>query len=367
VVRGTFSPSGRWRPAVVARLARTLGGVNTFIDESGSFAWHPRRGSWCVVAAVTAPESARRDIASILRRLRASHGVHKSEVKLPQLGEGGYIRFLDELAKVDVALFATATDSGLNAPNLVAAHRTAQAAAIRVNVPRMRYEGGRRGVQLLADEIDSLPNQLYVQLVCQVGLLDDVVRRAINFWVQRRPATLREFRWRVDQKNTTKTTFESAFEKIAPALLQTRSIQEPAIQVRGFDYRHFSAYEFADGEFPEYLQAEHGLPAMDGFNLQKLIRGNLSFADSKAHDGLQIADLLASGLRRAMKLAFDDPQGVAERLGRLTVQNVRDRQSISLVSLGPEEALPPPQAAIVKTLSKYSKPFIAANAGRNAA
>ena len=93
-----------------------------------------------------------------------------------------------------------------------------------------------------------MPNQLYVQLICQVGLLDDVVRRAINFWVQRRPATLREFRWRVDQKNTTKTTFEAAFEKIAPALLQTRSIEDPAIRVRGFDYRHFSGYEFADGE-----------------------------------------------------------------------------------------------------------------------
>lgn len=320
-----------------------------------------------MVAAVTAPETARRDIASILGRLRASHGAHKDEVKLPQLGEKGFVHLLDELAKVDLALFATATDSGLNAPDLVAAHRSAQAASVRINVSRMKYEGGRRGVQLLADQIDSLPNQLYVQLVCQVGLLDDVVRRAINFWVQRRPATLREFRWRIDQKNTTKTTFEAAFEKIAPALLQTRSIEDPAIRVRGFDYRHFSAYEFADGEFPEYLQADHGLPQMEGFNLQKLFRGNLTFADSKALDGLQIADLLASGLRRAMKLAFDDPQGVAERLGRLTVQNVRGKQSISLVSLGAEEALPPPQAAIVRALSTHSKPFIATNGRRNAA
>ena len=31
VVRGTFSPSGRWRPAVVARLARTLGSTKATV------------------------------------------------------------------------------------------------------------------------------------------------------------------------------------------------------------------------------------------------------------------------------------------------------------------------------------------------
>ena len=116
-----------------------------------------------------------------------------------------------------------------------------------------------------------------------------------------------------------------------------------------------------------HLQNDHGLPPMEGFNLQKLFRGNLCFADSKKIDGLQIADLLASGLRRVLKQAFDDPNGVAEKLGRLTVQNVRGEQSISLVSLGVEEALAPPQAAVVRAMTKWSKPFIAANRQRNAA
>ena len=339
--------------------------MNIFIDESGSFAWHPRRDSWCVVAAVTAPESARRDIADILQKLRAKHGAHKDEVKLLQLGERGFMAFLDDLAHVDLGLFATATDSGLNSPELVAAHRAAQSAAIRVNVSRMKYEGGRAGLLLLAEQIESLPNQLYVQLICQVSLLDDVIRRAINFWVQRHPATLREFRWRIDQKNTTKTTFESAFEKLAPALLQTRSIETPIFRVDGFDYRHFSAYEFANGAFPSYLQTDYGLPPMDGFNLQKLLRGNLAFADSKHLDGLQIADLLASGLRRVLKQAFDDPKVVAQKIGRLTIQSTSGLQSINLISLGAEEALFPPQATVVKALTKDSKPYIAAHRSRN--
>lgn len=333
--------------------------MNIFIDESGSFTWHPQPNSWCVVAAVTAPETSRRDIAEVLRKVRAKHGAYKGEVKLPQMGERGLGEFLDDLAEVDLALFATATDSGLNSPELVATHRTAQSAAIRANLPRMKYEGGRAGVTLLADQIDSLPNQLYVQLICQVSLLDDVMRRAINFWVQRHPATLREFRWRVDQKNTTKTTFESAFEKLAPALLQTRSIKTPTFFVNEFDYRHFSAYRFAEGEFPSYLQTDYDLPPMEGFNLQKLFRGNLTFADSKQLDGLQITDILASGLRRVLKQAFDDPQRIAEKLGRLTIQNTNGLQSINLISLGSEETLRAPQANVVKALTQNCQPFMA--------
>ena len=41
-VRGTFSPSGRWRPAVVARLARTLG-VTTPMSLSTSISFKTER------------------------------------------------------------------------------------------------------------------------------------------------------------------------------------------------------------------------------------------------------------------------------------------------------------------------------------
>jgi Protein of unknown function (DUF3800) len=222
----------------------------------------------------------------------------------------------------------------------------------------MIYEGGRAGMTLLANQLESLPNQLYVQLLCQVNLLHDVLARGINYYAQRRPSALREFRWRIDQKNSTKTTFEDAFEKIAPPLLQARSIREPFAWIREFDYRHFAAYEFEDGQAPDYLQKDYGLPPMEGFNIQKLFRGNLRFLDSNNSDGIQIADLLASGLRRALKRAFDNPANVARRLGRLTVQNVSGRQSINLISLGPEQSLSVSTAAVVRHIDDNSRPFI---------
>lgn len=310
------------------------------------------------MVAVVAPESSRRQIADLVARLRQSNGAHRGEIKLPDLGERRYVEFLDGLLRIELALFATATDASLNTHDLVHRHRTAHVEDVRSNVPRMIHEGGRAGTVHLANQLESLPDQLYVQLLCQVNLLHDVLARGINYYAQRRPAALREFRWRIDQKNTSKTTFEDAFEKVAPPLLQARSIREPVAWVRGFDYRHFEAYEFKDGEAPDYLQREYGLPPMEGFNVQKLLRENLRFVDSNESDGVQVADLLASGLRRALRHAFDDPFGVASRLGRLMVENVKGRQSVNLISLGPEQVISAPTAEIVRRMDESSKAFI---------
>lgn len=332
--------------------------MNIFIDESGSFVFHPKDGSWSVVVAICCPESSRRSLVEIVRRLQRKHGNQASEIKLPKIGEAAYLQFLSELALCELIMFATATDSGLNEPSLVLAHKQATVEDIRSNIPRMKFEGGRQGMTLLADQIEALSPQLYVQLVTQVNVVHDVINRSINFYVQRRPASLREFRWRIDQKNTTKTAFEEAFEKIAPPLLQARSIREPMMYIRQFDYRHLAAYEFLPGEEPSYLQSEYGLPPMDGLNVQKLFRENLQFVDSKASEGVQVADLLASGLRRALKGNFDDPIKIANAIGKLCVQNVRGQPVINLISFGEDRPLPAFTASIVKQLNHECRQFI---------
>jgi len=78
----------------------------------------------------------------------------------------------------------------------------------------------------------------------------DVVSRAINYYVQHNPGSLREFRWRIDRKNTDKTNFEDAFEKLSPGILQTMSISRPFLMVKEFNYSSMKQYEFAPGTAP---------------------------------------------------------------------------------------------------------------------
>jgi len=78
----------------------------------------------------------------------------------------------------------------------------------------MKYEGGRDAVQLLGNQLLKLSPQLYAQLWYQVILIHEIVTQGILYFVQRFPQSLGSFKWRVDQKNSSKIDFEDAFEKI---------------------------------------------------------------------------------------------------------------------------------------------------------
>lgn len=197
----------------------------------------------------------------------------------------------------------------------------------------MKYEEGKQAVSALADTIDGLSDQLYAQLLCQISVLSAVFRRAILYFVQRDPLTLRRFVWRIDQKNTTKSIFETAFEQVAPGLLQSESFRNPAPFLEGADYSHFSRFEFSEDQYPRYLQEELGHQPQSAVNIGKILREDMQFQDSRADLTVQIADLLAAGLRRVLRGEFNDNMTAAKLLGRLMVQDEKSKPPISLIRL----------------------------------
>lgn len=330
------------------------------IDESGSFVEAPSVGSWCVVAAYVFNERIRTHSFSALASLKARCGRGSSlEIKLKDIEEAEYFRFLNDLYRIGGVLFAVATDAGLNLTPGVIEHRTIQAEKIRKNVPRMKYDVGKRAVTDLAAEIDSLAPQLYIQLLCQVELIRDVLSRGILYFVQRDPVSLRRFKWRIDQKNTIKTTYERAFEKITPALLQSISFREPMIFLDGADYSHFKPYEFSEEEFPEYLQEEFGREPRSSVNIGKILRENMAFPESSSDPAVQIADLLAAGIRKCLRAGFANNELAAKFLGRLMVQNLKKEPPLCLVHFTGEEFSADVAAAnVVRLMDRASRSML---------
>ena len=261
-------------------------------------------------------------------------------------------------AKLKVAVFCVATDAGRNGHEEVVRHQKGQVAGVLEHIDKMKYEGGRKGLKHLASQLESLPPQLYVQLFCQILLMFDVVSRVILYFVQRNPSCLREFRWRIDQKDISRTNFEDAFEKLSPAILQTMSIEEPLMMVRGFDYSIMKKYEFKDGKPPEYLEKVYGIHAGSAIDIQKLVRGDIKFVDSRNSIGVQAADLVVSGVRRCLRGEFADNHKVAVSLGKLMLSPNRGNQSLSLVSFSEDELLDKKTAQVVKTMTTNSKNMV---------
>ena len=311
--------------------------MEILIDESGSFtAKGAATNSWCVVASYVTPESEKRKYREALRKLKLRNNCAvQEEIKLYEIDENEYFNFLNELNKQKGVLFCVATDTHFNTEELIDNHKNKLASSILSGVDKMLYEGGKEALRYLTSQIDSLSNQLYTQMVCQIILMLEVVNRGICYFVQRYPNTLKSFKWRVDQKEPAKKlNYEDAFEKLSPALLQTFSLEEPMPALNWCDYRPMREYIYGKGEIPEYLVEKFPhLKDEEGYDIQKIVRKDIKFLDSRSVDGIQIADLLASGVRRVLKRGFADNETAARLLGGLMVQEKSNSAPIGLVSL----------------------------------
>jgi len=330
--------------------------MNIYIDESGTFVNASKVGAWNAVAALAVPEAADEKIVQLLSQLRVANGHEaEKETKLNELTEDTYIQFIEKLSGLNVVVFSTATDAGLNTTNIVKEHQHHQVREVLRHIDKMKYEGGRQSVLLMASQLSKLPPQLYVQLLCQINLMFDVVSRVITYYVQRDSGSLAEFRWRVDQKNISRTDFEDAFEKLSPPLLQTRSMSEPLLMVNGFDYSCLSQYEFENNEMPDYLKDVYGIEVEAGINIHKLIRGNIKFMDSKDSPGIQAVDLVVSGIRKCLRRQFSDNDKAATTLGRLMLQAKYNAPPLNLITFDNDRPVTIESARLVRMMSRNCK------------
>ena len=283
------------------------------------------------------------------------------ELKLKNISEATYFRFLKRLAQLDGLLFAVLTDMGTNNVANTQRHQRNQAASIVKHIDKMLHQNGRTALQQLAAQVAALPAQLYIQLVCQVELVDMIARSASLYFVQRHPKTLGNFRWRIDQKNATRTKYERSFFAVTPALLQSKSLDEPWIMLKDADYSAFDRFDFPPGEEPCYLREAYGIdtgpePPM---NLGKLFRENFDFVDSKLTPGVQVADLLATGIRRTLRLGFDDNSRASRLLGAIMVQGERRQPPVKLLTLADERDLTGDARGLVAAMTDRARPMLA--------
>ena len=314
----------------------------SFLDESGSFVSAPNENAWNVIVAYMMPERDWSRMQRAVTALQLAAGARqRCEIKLREVKEGDYFNFLDHLSQLHGILFAVATDAGLYGIAQIEEHREIEAQEIVRHVHLMRHETGRQELRNLSDCVRNLSPQLYIQLKCQVVLIDTVIRDGTLYYVQRFPEELGKFYWRIDQKHSTKTEYEGAFEMLTPPWLQTLSLGNPLIMLKGADYGAFNRFEYPEGKAPTYLKTVYGIDTgrVGGINIGQLMREDLKFVDSKEDHGIQVADLLAAGVRRCLRARFNNNQRAAQLLGRLLLQGGSNGPPIRLLGFSRQESV----------------------------
>ncbi len=335
--------------------------MDIYIDESGSFVCTDNPDAWSVVAAYVTYPSQRRKLLRLLNALKVRCGKSAlDEIKLKHVSQPHLEWFLTSLSTMGGIFFCTATDVSKISMETVINHRDIQASKVVEHIDKMQHESMKLSLRELSQNINGLSPQLYLQLMSQFTLINDIFNRSTLYYSQVRPSVLSSFKWLIDQKNTTKIIFEEAFEKMAPAILQSIALREPFIELKEGDYSFMDGYTYDSTETPSYLQEHYGMPEMKGnaFNIGKIIREDMQFVDSKDNFGVQIVDLLVSTARRLLRNEFDNNTKVAQLLGSLMLSNTKDRSSISLISFIETNIENPSTVKSINLIDEAAKPII---------
>lgn len=125
------------------------------------------------------------------------------------------------------------------------------------------------------------------------------------------------------------------------------------------DYRHFRRFDYPPGKEPTYLKTEYGINSKGGANVGKIVGEDFELADSSLVLGIQVADLLASGVRRLMRVRFDDIERAAALMGANMLEALREQQPIQLITLGgPSSPVTKRSAEPLQIIAQHCKPLL---------
>jgi hypothetical protein len=327
--------------------------MRIFIDEAGPFLPPTSTASsYSLVLALVVPHSCEKELFYEFLRLRDSWPKQQIEIKGSTLDEARAAQVIGLLASFEVVVDFIAVDMALHPKDVVETFKSAQAAAITARLTREYKSEMVFDLVQLEQRVRAMPNQLFVQAELNIKLIMDVQQIALLYYVQRRPEELGDIAWEIDRKGRTLTEMEETWSTLVLPASESHFMKKPLIFLKEADYSHFARYEIdpaTDEDMArhiEWLAAAYGKPelAQKGsvINSKRLLTEQRTFGDSFNSLGLQLADMVASILRRALNGKLQ--RSGWENIGKLVV---RQPQPGWLSRLGPETAAPPfPQTVV---------------------
>jgi hypothetical protein len=342
--------------------------MRIYIDEAGSFTGplNPTN-SFSLVLALVVPATCEKELFYEFLRLRDSWPSPGIEIKGSSLDEKKAAEVVSLLARYDVLMDFVAVDMLTHPKVVIDDFKAQQADAITAHItPDHNPELILQMVDI-ERAIREMPNQLFVQAHLTIQLILKVQQDAILYFVQRQPQELGDIAWIIDRKNHTITEMEETWATIILPMGESHFMKKPFIALEGADYSSFARYEVdlaADQEMARHVDwaretyGDRGLSRKGRvIDAKRLLTEQRTFADSRDSLGLQLADILASILRRALNNRLG-LSGWAS-LGKLVV--FYDAKPGWFVQLGEgigSYSMPDTAVSVWRTLKAQSKPLI---------
>src|SRR5260370_7932731 len=287
--------------------------MRIYIDEAGLFVPpDPPRSLFSLVLALIIPTAIEKDLFYEFLRLRDTWPNQDVEIKGSSLDESQAAQVISLILKYDALVQFIALDANTHPDPVVEDFKNRQADEVTVNISRKHHPGPRLHLHQIGEAVRAMPNQLILQAFATWELIIRTIREGTLYFVQRQPKELGDIGWVIDRKDRTTTEMEDTWSTLILPFSENAFATEPLACIMEGDYSHFEArYGFTEATAdPEMLRHSQWLSSVYkkptrakdsvGINAKLLLTEQRTFQDSRNALGLQLSDMLAAILRRAL-------------------------------------------------------------------
>jgi hypothetical protein len=174
--------------------------MHIFIDESGSFQVADKTPSPSVVGALIIPDHKLDELLVNYAKLRRKIWPRGGEVKGRQLSELHVAEVIKMLRCHSVLFEAVVVEMGMHTVDGLKAHQASLADGLTRNLTPQHHENTHKGAARLRAELEAMKLPGFVQSTANFQLLREVYTHIPNYFAQRFPRELAQFKWVVDGK-----------------------------------------------------------------------------------------------------------------------------------------------------------------------
>lgn len=317
--------------------------MRIYIDEAGSFVPpNPPRTLLSLVLALIIPTASEKDLFYEFLRLRDTWPNQNIEIKGSSLNELQAAQVINLALKYEVLVQYIALDANTHLDPLVEEFKNGQANAVTAKITREHKPGLVFDLYQLGEAVRRMPNQLFLQVFATWELIFKTIREGTLYFVQRLPQELGDIGWVIDRKDRTITQMEETWSTLVLPLSERAFALEPVVRIIGEDYSYYEARYCITKKTasPETLSHLRWLRSVYGLSdredrlitdTRRLLTEQRKFEDSRNCLGLQLADMLATILRRAFNDRLQFPAW--RDFGGLLVRH--HNPGTELIQLGP--------------------------------
>lgn len=287
--------------------------MRIYIDEAGPFVPpNPPRSAFSLVLAHIVPTAIEKELFFEFLHLRDTWPNQNVEIKGSSLNESQAAQVINLALRYDTLVQFVALDANTHSDSLVENFRNRQADNVTASITREHHPGPLLHWHQLGEGVRAMSNQLFLQAFATWELIIRTIREGTLYFVQRQPGELGDIGWVIDRKDRTITQMEETWSTLILPMSEAAFARRPLTCIEGEDYSHYEArYGFTDSttdceilRHSKWVRSAYGLPPKEkgevGIDAKRLLTEQRTFENSRDSIGLQLADMLASILRRAL-------------------------------------------------------------------